>query len=259
MHCLAAALALLRLPAAAEGADTGAARRRRWATAPLRLSFAARPGVCGNGGHNITIVERRRATASGRATARPGPVRVSLRVRGGRVHRRAHLRRRAVAAARGHDDRPRHRAGRARRRPTCSRWPSEQRADAEELVTARHPGGQRGRLAGPAPDGPPRPTCRSRRGGRRCSGWARRRARRPRAGSIRSPTDERRRARGAEAGGVRPVAAAGGRGRAGADPDRPHESAPPSCARRRSSGWARARIRGRSRCSRRSCGRPWSS
>lgn len=49
----------------------------------LRLSFAARPGVCGNaGGHSITIVDR---DDEWEGDCERGPVRVSIQVRGGRV------------------------------------------------------------------------------------------------------------------------------------------------------------------------------
>lgn len=52
---LAAALALLLLPPAA-GAQTLAQQVVALGDGTLRLSFAARAGVCGNGGHSITIV-----------------------------------------------------------------------------------------------------------------------------------------------------------------------------------------------------------
>jgi hypothetical protein len=75
--------ALLLLPAALE-AQTLAERAAALGEGTLRLSFAARAGVCGNGGHSITIVsdDERGEWASDCA---PGPVRVSLRVRGGKV------------------------------------------------------------------------------------------------------------------------------------------------------------------------------
>jgi hypothetical protein len=50
----------------------------------VRLSFAARHGVCGNGGHNITIVSDDEQD-EWESDCMPGPVRVSLRVSGGRV------------------------------------------------------------------------------------------------------------------------------------------------------------------------------
>jgi hypothetical protein len=80
---LAAALALLLLPAAA-GAQTLAQRAETLRDGTLRLSFAARLGVCGNGGHSITIVSHDE-DSEWESDCRPGPVRVSLRVRGGRV------------------------------------------------------------------------------------------------------------------------------------------------------------------------------
>ena len=80
---LAAAFALLTLPAAA-GAQTLAQRAETLGDGTLRLSFAARAGVCGNGGHNITIVSHDEDD-EWESDCTPGPVRVSLRVRGGRV------------------------------------------------------------------------------------------------------------------------------------------------------------------------------
>jgi hypothetical protein len=85
MHArLAAVLALLTLPAAA-GAQTLAQRAETLRDGTLRLSFAARPGVCGNGGHNITIVSHDDEDSEWESECTPGPVRVSLRVREGRV------------------------------------------------------------------------------------------------------------------------------------------------------------------------------
>jgi hypothetical protein len=84
MHArLAAALALLTLPAAA-GAQTLAQRTEALGDGTLRFSFAARAGVCGNGGHSITI-ESHDEDSEWESDCKPGPVRVSLRVRGGRV------------------------------------------------------------------------------------------------------------------------------------------------------------------------------
>jgi hypothetical protein len=84
MHTrLATALALLTLPAAA-GAQTLAQRTETLGDGTLRFSFAARAGVCGNGGHNITIVSHDEDN-EWESDCTPGPVRVSLRVRGGRV------------------------------------------------------------------------------------------------------------------------------------------------------------------------------
>jgi hypothetical protein len=84
MHArLAAALGLLFLPAAA-GAQTLAQRAETLGDGTLRLSFAARAGVCGNGGQNITILSHDESD-EWESDCTPGPVRVSLRVRGGRV------------------------------------------------------------------------------------------------------------------------------------------------------------------------------
>jgi hypothetical protein len=79
----AAALALLLLPAAA-GAQTLAQRAETLGDGTFRLSFAARIGVCGNGGHSITIMSHDDGD-EWESDCTPGPVRVSLRVRGGRV------------------------------------------------------------------------------------------------------------------------------------------------------------------------------
>ena len=197
----------------------------------VRLSFAARRGVCGNGGHNITIMsdDERRGVGE-RLRARPGAGVAAGARRPG--HRGAHVRRRPVARTEGGDDRPRHRAGRARRRRTCSRWPSGPSGDAEELVTGRHAGGQRGRLARPAAAGPPGPTFRSRPAGRPCSGSARRRARRRRAGLDSLAADERGdlevRKQAVFALSQRPA----DEGVPGADPHRPDQPAAASSGRR---------------------------
>ncbi len=85
MHTrLAALLALLFLPGAA-AAQTLAQRVETLAEGTLRLSFAARAGVCGSGGHNITIISNDDDDSEWESQCIPGPVRVSLRVRGGRV------------------------------------------------------------------------------------------------------------------------------------------------------------------------------
>jgi hypothetical protein len=52
--------------------------------ASVRLSFAARPRVCGNGGNSITIADDE-DSEDWAADCERGPVRVSLRVRSGRV------------------------------------------------------------------------------------------------------------------------------------------------------------------------------
>ncbi|MBA3496272.1 MAG: HEAT repeat domain-containing protein [Gemmatimonadales bacterium] len=80
--------ALLWLPAALHS-QTLAQRVASLGDGTLRLSFAARAGVCGNGGNGITLVSDDERGADGRGEwendCAPGPVRVSLRVRGGRV------------------------------------------------------------------------------------------------------------------------------------------------------------------------------
>ncbi len=193
-------------------------------------------------------------TRSGRATASAGPVRVSLEWSadgvvtdahtyvGGRWrsgHRPASPTSAPLPAAPGGRGPPR--AGRARRRRR--RGPHHR----------RHAGRQRGRLAGllrlaRRPDGAARDS--EARGLLARPG--RGRGRHPRA-STRSSADDSGRSRGAKAGRVRPLAAARGRRRPGAHPDRAHEPAPGAAARRPSSGSGRARTRGRSRCSRSCC------
>lgn len=86
MHrSIAASLGLLLLPAGLL-AQTLAQRVAALGDGTLRLSFAARAGVCGDGGRNITIVSRDDAgRGDWESTCTPGPVRVSLRVAGGRV------------------------------------------------------------------------------------------------------------------------------------------------------------------------------
>lgn len=81
---LAALLIPLLLPVAA-GAQTLAQRVEAAGDGTLRLSFAARAGVCGNGGHSITIISHDDDSREWENDCRPGPVRVSIRVRGGRV------------------------------------------------------------------------------------------------------------------------------------------------------------------------------
>ena len=76
-------LFILALPAVA-GAQTLRQRVAALGEGTLRLSFAARPGVCGNGGHSITIVDDD-GRGEWESDCVPGPVRVSLQVRGGRV------------------------------------------------------------------------------------------------------------------------------------------------------------------------------
>ena len=76
-------LAALVLPARLE-AQTLAQRVATAGDGTVRLSFAARRGVCGNGGHNITIVSDDEH-GEWESDCTPGPVRMSLRVSGGRV------------------------------------------------------------------------------------------------------------------------------------------------------------------------------
>jgi HEAT repeat protein len=80
---VATLILLLGLAPALE-AQTLAQRAAALGEGKLRLSFAARRGVCGNGGHGITIVsDDERGEWESDCT--PGPVRVSLEVRGGRI------------------------------------------------------------------------------------------------------------------------------------------------------------------------------
>jgi len=80
---LTALLGLLMLPSAI-AAQTVAQRIGATTDGRVRLSFAARHGVCGSGEHSITITsDDERGEWEG--DCRPGPVRVSLRMHGGRV------------------------------------------------------------------------------------------------------------------------------------------------------------------------------
>jgi HEAT repeat protein len=74
---------LLALPSGLEG-QALAQRVAAAGDGAVRVSFAARRGVCGNGGHNITIVSDDESEEV-EGDCDPGPVRVSLRVHGGRV------------------------------------------------------------------------------------------------------------------------------------------------------------------------------
>jgi len=76
-------LAAFTLPARLE-AQTLAQRVATAGDGTVRLNFAARRGVCGNGGNNITIVGDDEHGEWENDCA-PGPVRMSLRVSGGRV------------------------------------------------------------------------------------------------------------------------------------------------------------------------------
>lgn len=75
-------LALVLLPASLS-AQGLADRVRAAGDGPVRLSFAARPGVCGTGS-SITIRDGDEED-DWESDCRPGPVRVSLRMQGGRV------------------------------------------------------------------------------------------------------------------------------------------------------------------------------
>jgi hypothetical protein len=76
-------LGLLALPAVLEG-QTLAQRLASTGDGAVRLSFAARPGVCGSGGHNITISDGDEH-GEWESDCESGPVRVSLRMHAGRV------------------------------------------------------------------------------------------------------------------------------------------------------------------------------
>jgi len=76
-------LAAFALPARLE-AQTLAQRVAGGGDGTVRLSFAARRGVCGNGGHSITILNDDEH-GEWESDCTPGPVRMSLRVSGGRV------------------------------------------------------------------------------------------------------------------------------------------------------------------------------
>ena len=73
---------MLVVPTSAR-AQTLAQRVTALGEGSLRFSFAARAGVCSTGGHSITVDDDGRGEWESDCT--PGPVRVSLRVRGGRV------------------------------------------------------------------------------------------------------------------------------------------------------------------------------
>jgi HEAT repeats len=79
----ALALALLLLPGPAV-AQSLARRAEGLGEGTLRLSFTARAGVCGNGGRGITIAVHD-DDGEWEGACAPGPVRVALHVRGGRV------------------------------------------------------------------------------------------------------------------------------------------------------------------------------
>lgn len=75
---------LIALLPASLAAQSLAERVRGVSDGTVRLSFAAREGVCGSGPNSITITDRDGDTEWERNCER-GPVRVSLRLRGGRI------------------------------------------------------------------------------------------------------------------------------------------------------------------------------
>jgi hypothetical protein len=81
---LAAAAPLFLLPASLAG-QTLAARIREAGGGPIHLSFAARPEVCGEGGRGIMFRDGDDQDDEWESDCERGPVRVSLRMRGGRV------------------------------------------------------------------------------------------------------------------------------------------------------------------------------
>ena len=81
---LAAAAPLFLLPASLVG-QTLAARIREAGAGPIHLSFAARPEVCGQGGRGIMFRDGDDQDDEWESDCERGPVRVSLRMRGGRV------------------------------------------------------------------------------------------------------------------------------------------------------------------------------
>jgi hypothetical protein len=80
---LARAALLLLLPAPLP-AQSLAARLRAAGDGPIHLSFAAHPGVCSSGGSGITL-HQSADDGEWESDCQPGPVRVSLRMRGGHV------------------------------------------------------------------------------------------------------------------------------------------------------------------------------
>ena len=139
------------------GPDAWRSAPRRSATARCGSASRRGPGVCGNGGHNITIVGPRRGRRVGeRLHARSGASVAPGDAAGGWP-----MRTRTSAAG-----------GVRREGQTTDLGTLPARQAAADLLDAgraaaggrrgaghrRHAGGQCGRLAGAAPDGPPRPT-----------------------------------------------------------------------------------------------------
>jgi hypothetical protein len=81
--CCTGLLLVALLPAGLPGQSL-AERVRQAPEGAVRLSFAARAGVCGSGSHGITIADRGE-DAEWESDCERGPVRLSLRLRGGRV------------------------------------------------------------------------------------------------------------------------------------------------------------------------------
>jgi hypothetical protein len=81
MKRVLALVALLALPGTAWGQSL-AQRAAGLRDGTLRLSFAARDGVCGNGGHGFSVADKNDEWVG---DCDRGPVRVSLQVRGGRL------------------------------------------------------------------------------------------------------------------------------------------------------------------------------
>ena len=175
MHArLAAALALLLLPAARRRPDAGRSAPRRSATARSGSASPRGPGSAATAG-TTSPSSADDEDDEWESDCEPGPVRVSLRVRGRPGGRRPHLRRRPVAS------RPEGKTtdlGQVPARQAAAdllALVEQRRADAEELVTAAT-------LADSAVVWPvllriarAHRAAASRRGGRRSSGWARRR------------------------------------------------------------------------------------
>ena len=79
--CTGLLVVLLPIPL---GAQSLTEQLRRAPDGTVRLSFAARKGVCGSGSHSITITDSHDDT-EWEGSCERGPVRVSMQVRGGRV------------------------------------------------------------------------------------------------------------------------------------------------------------------------------
>jgi len=83
MQHLSMAAAMLWCVASAARAQTVAERVRRAADGTVRFSFAARPGVCGNGRNNISVREDRNRDVE--SECEPGPVMIALDKQDGRI------------------------------------------------------------------------------------------------------------------------------------------------------------------------------